>query len=244
MNRAHRTRRRINCARSGFTLIEILIASIAAVIILAAIYGVFVRALKMRDSAAERVRESRLRIRAANVIRTDLRNALISGTNGIIAVVLEGGRDGSSSRFPGYLRFTTTTGKNAPDEMLGDVQQVEYYIRSDAANSGRGDAGTLVRAVNRNLLATVQEVTREEPILTGVKAIDVSFFDGQSWQETWQYTADNPVIPEAVRIDVQRAGATDTERAPEPLEILVPWNTQPWTSGTASTSGTTTTTGT
>ena len=50
--------------KNAFTLIEIMVAAIAAAIILAAIYGIFYRAIKMRDTATERNHEARLRARA------------------------------------------------------------------------------------------------------------------------------------------------------------------------------------
>ncbi len=231
-------RSRAAFSRRGFTLVEILIASIAAVIVLAAIYGVFVRAIKMRDNATTRIHDSRLRTRVANTLRNDLRNALISGSNGVFAVVLEAGRDGSKSRFPGYLRFTTTTGKDSTEEMFGDVQQVEYYIANDTTGSGSRDAGTLVRAVNRDLLSTVEGTTREDPLLGGVAAIDVSFFDGQNWQQTWQYASDNQTLPQAIRVAIQQIAPSQDQRDPLPIEVLVPWSMQPWTSGTATTTGT------
>ena len=90
-----------------------MVASIAAALVLIAIYGIFYRAVNMRDNATERTREARMRVRAVGVIRNDLRNALVSG--GILASTLEGdtnGNDGGAASLPGYLKLTTTTGKD------------------------------------------------------------------------------------------------------------------------------------
>ena len=63
----------------AFTLIEILLASMGAALVLAALYGIFIHAIKLRDTATEHVRDARLRARAESVIRADLRGAFISG---------------------------------------------------------------------------------------------------------------------------------------------------------------------
>ena len=180
------------------------------------------------------------------MIRNDLRNAWISGTDAIFASVLAGGRDNGGSRFPGYLRFTTTTGRDTPDDTHGDVQQVEYSISDDTtsgannepADSPRHDTGTLVRDVTRNLLDTQAEPDRQE-LLAGVQSIEVTFYDGQDWRDTWQLSGSNDAtVPSAVRLRIQQAAPSDRLPVPPPLEILVPWTVEPLTSATATATGT------
>jgi len=69
--------RTIPLAVYGFTLIEILAASLAAALIFVAVYGLFGRAIKSRDNATERIQQARLRARTADLIRDDLQNGLI-----------------------------------------------------------------------------------------------------------------------------------------------------------------------
>jgi len=222
--------------RSAFTLIEILLASLAAAILLVAVYGIFQRSVKTRDYATERIHQARQRERAANVLRNDLRNAYLSG--GVLASTMEGGAQSQKSRFPGYLRFTATTGKNRPDEAYGDVQQVEYYL-SDANASLDHNTGTLVRALTRDLLATIPPEATEEQILTHVQTFEVTFYDGQNWQESWPVTVTSSTaaatMPQAIRVRVQQAAASDHTATPTPLEILVPITTEALTSTTGTT---------
>ena len=253
-------------AGSGFTLIEILLASVVAAMILAALYGVFQRAIKLRDSATQRIRDSRLRLRAADVIRNDLRNAYISG--GLFASIVQGdsaGTDGLNSSFPGYLKFTTTTAKDTDDDLYGDVEQVEYYVVSATNGAGLDAGGELVRTVTRELLETdaIVPATQDQgqQILSGVQSMQVSFYDGANWQTSWSFdTADSAgsngastsansssasssgsssagngtaeTLPVAIRVDIQMAPPTAGAAAPPPLEIMVPWTTQPFTSPT------------
>ncbi len=215
----------------GFTLLEILMAISASAMILSAIYGVFSRAIRLRDDATARSREARLSARAETVIRNDLRNALVSG--GSMAKILEGAPEGAQSSYPGYLKFTTTTANGSGEEIVPDVQQVEYFIVADTAATDT-KSGRLVRAIDRNLLAAVREKPPEEPLLIGVEAMEVSFYDGQSWQTTWELAEGDTTLPEAVRVTIRRAAANGTRAAANatrvaqrPIEILVPWTTQP-----------------
>jgi hypothetical protein len=202
---------------------ELLIATAACAIVLAAIFGVFSRAIHLRDNATERTREARVRTHAANVIRNDLRNAWISGKK--LAIVLKGSRDSQEGGFPGYLKFTTTSAVDQPTEIGSEVQQVEYYIVTDAASPDR-NAGLLVRAVDRNLLAPTREKPPEEALLPGIETMDVSFYDGDSWKDSWEVTEDNKTVPQAIRVRLQPSGGTAREKKPAAIEVLVPWTTQ------------------
>lgn len=212
--------------RRAFTLIEMMMALAGAAVILTAIYGIYSRAVHLRDSAMARTREARLRSRAAAVLRNDLRNALVSG--GLIATTLTGAQTSPHGGFPGYLKFTTTTTPDTGDRPAADVQQVEFYITADtAAQDSR--VGMLVRTVDRDLLAAVRQTPAEEPLLSGVQSMEVSFFDGSSWKDTWEVTTDEQTLPEAVRVRIR------TVSNAAPIEVLVPWTTQAFIPAPAST---------
>lgn len=206
--------------RRAFTLIELVVALAGCAVVLVAIYTVFSRAVHLRDDATARTREVRVRSHALGILRNDLRNAWISGgTENPIAKVLEGSQQSPNGSFPGYLKLTTTTGRDDGDEASNEVQQVEYYVVADPVATDR-KAGMLVRTVDRDLLATLREKPPEETLLTGVESMEVSFFDGSSWQTSWSYSAAGDPLPEAVRIRVQTATAA------VPFELLVQWTTQ------------------
>ena len=240
----------------AFTLIEILLASAAAALVLAAIYGVYLHAIKLRETTMQHTTDSRLRERASRIIRADLRNALVSG--GLFASIVQGdsaNSDGMNSSLPGYLKFTTTTGRDDDDNLYGDVQQVEYYVVK--SNSSGQPGGTLVRSVTRDLLNTVNtgetQPTDQQDILQSVQSMQVAFYDGTNWQTSWSFnsadsstsgtggstasTSGSETLPAAVRVDIQQMAPMNAHAAspgpvPPPLEILVPWTTQPFTSPT------------
>ena len=194
--------------RGGFTLIEILLASVAAALVLTAVYGIFRQAVRIRDSATQRTRDSRVRLRAEKILRADLRGAFVSG--GLFANVCEGDSatadhkiasggtaHSAPSSLPGYLRLTATTAHNDDATgFYGDVQQVEYYIAQDPRSADGNASGVLVRAVTRDLLdhsglsasASSATATGETTVLNGVQGFQVSFYDGANWQTSWQFS--------------------------------------------------------
>lgn len=210
---------------AGFTLIEMLMAAAAGALILAVLVNVYGRAIKLRNTSAEHTRESRLEARAVTVLRNDLRNARLSG--GVMAATLESGAGsaGTSSRFPGNLRLDTTTGTINEDNFAPELQEVEYYIGEDPSSTD-GKSGALKRTINRNILATSPEIDREETILTGVEAMEVSFFDGTNWQEGWQVDPDNLTLPTAIRVRLTLATDAHPGSSRKTIEVLVPWTMQ------------------
>jgi len=208
----------------GFTLIEVLLAAVAGAMILAATYTVFSQAIHLRDLATDRTQAARVSAVASDILRNDINNGLVSG--GVIANLLEASGSSQSSRFPGYLRLTTTTGDMTAGEVAGDVQEIEYYIAEDEFAAQR-DSGVLIRAVRRNLLSEFQETATEQRIVAGVSSLQVSFFDGQSWLDTWEVTDEDNTTPTGVRVVITRAADPLAKSAPAPIEIVVPWVTVP-----------------
>ena len=233
----------------GFTLIEVVLASVAAALILAAVYGVFQHALNLRDSDTQRTADSRARLRVSKIIRNDLRNAYVSG--GLFASTIIGdaaGTNGGNSGFPGYLDITTTTGKDTDDNLYGDVQQVEYYIVSSTTGDEVNGGGDLVRTVTRDLLDQ-QPQPQQQEIMPGVQSMQVAFYDGTNWQTSWDYEtsgsssaattgstsssgSSGATLPVAIRVDIQQVAPTAKDTPPPQIEVLVPFTTQPFYSPT------------
>lgn len=212
--------------RKGFTLLEVVLASTASALVLIAIYGVFFRAVKMRDDATERAREARLRARAISIIRDDLRSGFISG--GFIAGTLLAGAENSRSNFPGSLRLTTAAAPRSVEELVGDVQEVEYYIVTDPDAVSR-NAGVLVRAVDRDIMEPIRPEIVPERVLGNVASMEVSFFDGAAWLTTWEVTETDTTVPKAIRVRLVPGIPEGNQRVQAPIDIVVPWMTEPQT---------------
>jgi prepilin-type N-terminal cleavage/methylation domain-containing protein len=209
--------------RRAFTLIELLLAVFMASILLAALYALFGRVVHLREQAAAHERDTRLRAHALAVLRNDLMNARVSG--GLMAATLDGETTSTISTFPGYLHFTTTTGRDDADNQFGDTQEVEYYVDTDP-NTGSATSGQLVRMVYRVVLAETRTISSEDKLLSGVTSMELSFFDGTEWNDTWQVTDDAPDLPLAVRVTIHLEAPDKTSSVPAPIEVLVPWESQ------------------
>jgi type II secretion system protein J len=219
--------------RTAFTLIELILAMAACGIILVAIYGVFARALKLRDTATERSRASRVETHAAGILREDLRHARISG--GAMAATLEGSQSNSGASFPGFLKFTASTTSHPLARPSGHACEISYYLVNDDSVPGMR-SGMLVRTVDFNLLAPIREQPSEQVIMRGLQAMDVAFFDGTTWQESWQHEEGATTTPLAIRVRLHPALEDDRSAKPAPIEILAGWPMQPaieTTTGTA-----------
>ena len=163
----------------------------------------------------------------------------------------------------------TTTGKDDDNNLYGDVQEVEYFIVSGTGTGGTGAAratttgGDLVRNVTRDLLDTPPQSV-EQRILPGVQSMQVYFFDGTTWQTSWNFntadsgtssattsstssatssaapssssTSGSETLPLAIRVDIQQVAATAQASPPPEIEVTVPWTVQPFASATPSAS--------
>ena len=98
-----------------------------------------------------------------------------------------------------------------------------------------------MRALTRDLLATDSPEADEEQILPNVQSFEVTFYDGQNWQESWPVavSGSDATLPQAIRVRVQQAAASEHTAVPAPLEILVPITTEALNASTTSTTGTT-----
>ena len=76
----------------------------------------------------------------------------------------------------------------------GEVRRVSIALVSTA----RGQS--LVRQVSSNLLAQVEEQPYQEVICRGVLALNFRYWDGLTWQDTWDSTTIDNNIPAAVEV--------------------------------------------
>ena len=79
-----------------------------------------------------------------------------------------------------------------------------------------------MRTVTRNLLATSTQAADVQRLLGNVENLDFSYFDGSQWQDSWDTSADNTNLPNAVRVRIRLASANGPSPAnSQPLEMLV-----------------------
>jgi type II secretion system protein J len=183
--------------RTGFTLVEVLVASTIGVFIAMVAVGAL-RAIiaggEMVDNNINAAAEVRF---AANMIARDLANFYndddIDNTKFIGTLEALG-----DDNYTSYLIFYTLGRTKARiDQPEGDLYEVEYYIVQEEDNS------MLMRRLWPNPSKEYEEL---EPrgILTviaeNIDAFEVQYFDGEEWFEEWPEEIQE--LPELVSISI------------------------------------------
>jgi type II secretion system protein J len=228
-------------ARRGFTLVEVLIATLSFAVIMAALNTTFYAAMRLRSRATKNADNLIPMNQAGAIIKRDLA-AMIPSTNEIIGPML-GEPRGMMMSASSYLEFYTTSGSPTDDMPWGDVQKVAYYLKQPEV-AAEIPGFDLIRAVSRNILPVNTEEIDEQPIMTGVESLDFEYYDGSVWQPSWDASTMDPSMPKAIRVIIELSG--QNYRVNDPLQYVVPLTVQGISTNetqTASSSGSTTTGG-
>ncbi len=208
----------------GFTLLEIIAATAMFAIVVGAVYAVFFGTMKLRERAEESLNRNLSRDYALGVMRDDLQQTMPA--NGVLAGSFIGERGDIGGYRRDTLEFYSRSGIITDDAPWGDVMKIEYYLAEDEETGD--DAGmNLMRAITRNLLATVEEDPEETILLRKVRGLSFSYLSEDEWEDAWDSTTQDNEIPEAVLARVEVAMEADSESimAMEifaPLEIIAP----------------------
>ena len=223
-------------------MLELLLAVAIFAVVLASINGVFYSAMRLQRKAAGTIEEAVPLQQSLSILKRDLQGLVAPG--GVLAGPLQSGTlSGNSSGPtvpPGSTTFYTCNGVIDHTSPWADVQKVVYYLKSPELQNAAGK--DLVRAVSRNLLATTQEPLVEQWLMGGIERLQLSFFDGTSWRDSWDSTSQDLVtgqtnnLPRAIK--VQLALAANRGEAPKaPIELLVPVVVQARTNQTQTAGG-------
>jgi type II secretion system protein J len=208
-----------NSRQHAFTLIEVLFATVAFAIVLAAINTVFYGALRMRERSDERFKSFRPQFQALEIVKQDLRATFYS-------------EDFRADRFwsepsvglsvaADQIQFFCTTGTTSELSPWPDVQQIEYYLAPTLDPRKSPQTMDLVRAITRNFLITTVQPPVEQRLASGITGFQLSFFDGEIWQETWDSEIQDPVLPKAVQIYLEFAPTNQLKQLPPSLTQMV-----------------------
>ena len=221
-------------SRRGFTLLEILIATAVAAVVLVAIQSVFYGALRLRNTTTEHIEDDLVLQRSLGLVRHDLAGLMLPG--GVLSGALQTVPTSTLQQDTAGERispdFYTNSGKVDGWNPYSDVQMVTYYL--SAATDG-SNSKTLVRSVTRNLLPAQDATPDDQLLLPGVTSADFLFYDGTEWTDTWDSTVTS-TLPTAVKFRVQLASQSTNA---SPIELVVPVFVTTTTSAAATTSSTT-----
>jgi type II secretion system protein J len=212
----------------AFTLIEMILAVGVAAIVLVAINAVLFSALHLREVTQAVVDDATPLDQALTILRRDLQCAMPTEPNGVLTGDFKAGNITSLGlSLPVAVEMFTATGALHENEPWGDVQRVTYELKDPASRNAAGK--DLVRSVTRNLLSPATPDIQDQPLLSGVESIKFSCFDGTQWLDAWDTTdttSTNTNLPVAVRVLIQMAGNNSDNTRPQPIQLLVPIDSQ------------------
>jgi type II secretion system protein J len=196
--------------RTGFTLVEVLVASTIGVFIAMVAVGALraiIASAEMVDHNINAAAEVRF---AANMIARDLQNLYhdddIQNTKFIGTVEsLEGGN------YTSYLVFYTLGRTKARfDQPEGDLYEVEYYLMQE------GETSSLMRRLWPNPSEELEPGGILTVIAEDIAAFDVQYFDGEEWSDEWP--EDMQALPDLVAISI---AAKQPDRGNPPTESII-----------------------
>ena len=226
------------CVRSGrvkrrsaslsFTLIEVVVAIAASAVLLAALATTFHTVLALREDTGVGAQQELRRDRFRRFFLDDVLS--MAPPSGVLEGAVTGTKEEDASVRRDRLTFYATSGSVRDGQPWGDVTRVEYYLeapdeQSDESDksdwsdrSDRSDGYCLVRAVTRNLLAIVEQEPEKQKILERVVSLELTYYDGEQWRDSWDSTTEDNQAPLAVAARVEFAPDPAT---PSPLVRIV-----------------------
>ncbi len=214
------------CSRHGFTLLEVIVAVVMVSILIGALYSAFFGAVRLREKTYAAIEADLPKSYAISLIKQDIQNMI--GPAGILAGTMLGGPDENMDENYDFLEFFTASGLTSRFEPWGDIQKVEYAAMKPVW-SGDEEGNVLVRKTTRNLLATTAEDPDVQILLKRLQSLQVAFYDGQNWYDSWDSTSNDDELPVALRVRmnfVQPESEDVDERTELPVEVFVPIRVQ------------------
>lgn len=194
--------------RKAFTLLEVLVATTMTALLAGSLYATLYTAFRARRSAAEAVGSSRRAELAADFICAELRSAVVP--NGILAGTFFGeDATGTLGRESDTVSFYRTADATDQEASQGEIMMVELSCEPSLDGVGMD----LVRGVRRNLLAPTFYDLPGEVLCRGVLALNLRYFDGVDWLDSWDSSVEDNSLPLAVEVDLVLAD--DEKAAPD-----------------------------
>ena len=202
--------------RHPFTLLELLVAAFAAAVLMAALLVAMGGAWRLQQRAADLESAEIPRETAFLRLRQEFQAAV--PPRGILAGPLLSQAVEAGDWRHDDVEWTAAIGATNPDAPLTtDLVIVHYYLTA----TDQADVYRLVRTQRPSVPATEETTPEEIVILDGVVSFLLTWYDGTTWQDAWDSSAQQNQLPQAVwvRLDfAERKGIR-----PKPLELIVPF---------------------
>ncbi len=187
-----------NLRSAGFTLIELLIALAMMTIIVVTLGSTLSLAYHATQRTDAAIAPSRQAAIALQYMSEDFQNALQQGTELAGTFEATQAQDDRGHEADDVIFYSTAESPQHVDAN-GEIKQIEITVEHPMNSSDH----VLVRRVTRNLLADVQPAPDEEIICRGVSSFTLQYFNGSTWNPTWDSTQEDNTIPAAVQVTLE-----------------------------------------
>jgi general secretion pathway protein J len=191
---------RTGLTRRGFTLLEMLVALAIIAVLAGALYASLRTGLQAQQRAEASVAPARTAMLALEMVGVSLESA--PPPTGVLAGAFIG--EDETEEGGDVVSFFAAGGAAAAER--AGIRKIEIALRADERETGRK---MLVRRVTANLLAPKTPEPAEEVLCRDVLGLNLRYFDGTDWVDSWDSTTRDNTLPFAVEATLRiRTAAT------------------------------------
>ncbi len=164
--------------KTGFTLIEVMIASTIGAFISLVAVGTLKAVIFSNDMVGQNI-ESSSEIRfAANLIEKDLIN--FYNPANFTDTLMVGSYEELAEYNTALITFYTVNRTKARyDQPESDIYEVEYYLEK------KGDESALVRRFRPNPDPNMETLGIQTTIAENIESFEIGYYDGETWYVDW-----------------------------------------------------------
>jgi general secretion pathway protein J len=186
----------------AFTLLELLVAMALMVVAASCLYSALYTGFRARRSALSAVEPTASAINAIELLKQDVYGVLPPG--GLLAGAFLGtDSTGAKGADADSLEFYTTHIFADENTCVGGLGKIELLLEQDSDRDRENYR--FIRRVTTNLLPPRAAEPQEQVLCRSVTSLNLRYFDGESWLDEWDSTADANSLPLAVEIEIQIA---------------------------------------
>jgi type II secretion system protein J len=201
-------------SRGGFTLLELLVAMVLMVVVASCLYTALYTGFRAYRSATSAVEPTLEAINAIELMKEDIDGVLPPGSH-LAGSFIGTDASGAKGVDADSLEFYTTHIYTNEEQLRGGLGKITLLLETDP--NSEDSSYMLVRRLTTNLLAPKEAEADEQVLCRRVVSLNLRYFDGSSWVEEWDSTADANSLPRAVEVDIEIAhngkkGAEEPEK--------------------------------